>query len=210
MLKYFIGITGVSTAGKSTLAATLLSKSIFPSIFPIPHTTRRTCRIDDDVRLIRCISPKQYVKGNFLTVDQNYGTLLCDIQNFLNSQQRLSVSIISCNEVPDLKSRLPEYGITPFFISLTLTDTLLDEEAQINSRFPDYFDTEYCKFRIQRDINLAKNYFFNPEYVESNSILSLSQEQGDVLDWVKAIQRHLPIKFEKNLQSEIDDLKSIR
>lgn len=206
-MRYFIGIIGISTAGKSTLAATLLSSYISPAIFPIPHTTRRQPRSDDDSRLIRCISEEKYLNEDFLTVDQNYGTLNSDYKNFLDSMYFAAVSVVSCNEVFDLRKKILNSGLTPVFVSLTLTEMLEKEINEIEKRFPNYFSGEALEGRIQRDKDLAKDFFFNKQYLERNNVISLSQEGGDVLEWINNLQNYLPISYHHYLEDYIKEIK---
>lgn len=210
MARYFIGITGISTAGKSTLAATLLSDNISPKVFPIPHTTRRKVRPDDDPRLIRCITEQEFEKSEFFTVDQNYGTLTSDYNDFLASDHLIAVSVVSCNEVPDLREKVLDTNIIPIFISLTLTKSLKSEENAIKQRFPTYFSGKALSGRIQRDYALARNFFFNEKYLEYNHLISLSQEAGGVLNWISMLQNYVPISYNQQLASDIEAIKSVR
>lgn len=202
-MRYFIGITGVSTAGKSTLGVALLSSFIKPEIFPIPHTTRRLKRQDDDQRLIRCIDEEEFKQSDFLTIDQNYGTLKSDYLEFISSEYFAALSVVSCNEIPDLRRAASSSGLSPVFISLTLTNNLDTEGEKIEERFPNFFTGDDLPRRMERDKKLAKDFFFSEKYLEQNSIIALSQEDGGVLDWIHVLQNYVPISYDSGLIDEV-------
>lgn len=206
-MRYFIGITGITTAGKSTLGLSLLSPHITPHIFPIPHTTYREARLDDDARLIRILKKNEYDSSDFLTIDGNYGTLNSDYKSFLTSEHQIALSIVSCYEIPELKEKLSLDRVVPIFISLTLSDSLLEEEKLIEDRLPVFFNSEELRWRINLNKQLAKDFFFNKTYLEEHSIVSLSLNMGHVITWIDKLKEFLPISYSEILKEDLMNIQ---
>lgn len=163
--------------------------------------------MDDDARLIRILKKNEYDSSDFLTIDGNYGTLNSDYKSFLTSEHQIALSIVSCYEIPELKEKLSLDRVVPIFISLTLSDSLLEEEKLIEDRLPVFFNSEELRWRINLNKQLAKDFFFNKTYLEEHSIVSLSLNMGHVITWIDKLKEFLPISYSEILKEDLMNIQ---
>lgn len=172
MDKKIILITGMFTAGKSTIADNIVTNN---NVIVIPQATTRGKREDDTPEFFKYFSKEDYEKLNFFSCFGNYGILQDDITNFFGGKNNNAVSIVSTPDIEEFLKKIPRENL--FLILKTLSTTLKEEKKMIINRFPNFFKGDSLNQRINLAIELATDYYFNPSYSSNfDLILPLNAE----------------------------------
>lgn len=190
--KTLITITGTTTAGKSTLAETLLKSE---KIAAIPHSTCRKPREDDNPLLIQSYSKDDYRYLSFVSCHGDYGTQLKDILDFRNGNKEIGVGISSSLDLITLSSLYQQGHLLDdsrrCHILVRLTNSLSSELDILNERLKDHFHGAELNKRMKVHGDIIKEFFFCSNYENSHVDLILSQEDGHVDTWISVIESYI-------------------
>ena len=184
MGRFLILISGISTSGKTSLAKMFMRGAFVNDIFVIPHTTTRIKRVDDDNRLIRCLTKTEYNDQKLISDFDGNGTLFADYRAFLMSNKKFAIINISFPEVITFnRSVLAKENVEIFHIMLRINNKLPDEIHSITVRYPFFFGNADLIERQFDAIEASKKFSFNEEFINQNVDLVLSQENGTLDKW---------------------------
>lgn len=194
MQKTLISIVGPTTAGKSTLAATLLTPMVSNTIFPIPLCAQREQRSDDDLRLVTPM-PNQTFEGlEMFFEDTFYGVVQRDFNAFLVSDKSIGFSISTPKGLGYVTERLThEFPyVRRCNVVLRLTTSREKELSLLSQRIDKYFpDPKANAWRKKYHLSFVGDFFHNQEYLDENCDVLLIQEGHSVADWCKTLNSYL-------------------
>jgi hypothetical protein len=207
--KYYISITGNSTAGKTTLAHTLLACADKETIKPIRQVTLRDQRDDDDPSLIETIDEKIFLSQHFLATHGKYGILWEDFSDFCDSPQTIGISITGPNEIQQLKKQyeLVRAGETVqvncINIAIRFSNDYNTHKQAASDSLKTHFKNAVAIERASINDELDKTFFFNDEFLDKHIDILLSRESS-IKEWISQIGLWLPEPlFEENIPENI-------
>lgn len=202
--KKLVLVTGTSTAGKSTFAKALLASTFLEPIWIIPQATTRSPRPDDDRRFFEYLTDEIFYKQPFFSCYGSYGILQKSYDDFLNSDQRIGLSIISSLDLVDFSKKAGDIDLLRILI--TLANDLGTEKSLLAKRVQAFFPPETQKARIEMMSQVAETLFYNDDYrkkyVDSHYFLT-----GEPLShWVLHTLNSLDVPVPEKLTDICEDI----
>lgn len=175
-MKRFILITGMFTAGKTTLANNIIKDN--SDIMVIPQATTRQRRNDDNPIFFRYYDKNIYNSLKFFSCFGNYGILMDDIKKFILSDKKAAIAIVSTPDINVFLNKIPRKYL--YLILRTLTPSLEEEKKEINKRFPYFFSGITLQNRIDLAVKLSEDFYFNSEYNSNFDQIFTLKDNGSI------------------------------
>ncbi|MBQ4472564.1 MAG: hypothetical protein II942_04930 [Alphaproteobacteria bacterium] len=200
MRKKLVLITGTSTAGKSTFAEALLASVLPEQIWVIPQATTRPPRIDDDKRFLEYLPDSVFYKQPFFSCYGSYGILQRSYDDFLKSDCRLGLSIVSDLDVIDFSKKAKDVSL--FRVLITLAQDLKTEKDLIAKRIQEFFPPEKQSERTKMMSHVAERSYFCENYVKQYTDAHFSLTGQPLSHWVT----HTLSNLEMPIPEKITDI----
>lgn len=189
-MKWYISLTGPTTVGKTTLMNTLMSSSSL--ITPVPQSTTREIRKDDNSQLIKHFNEETYRNIDFFLCHGRYGIAQKDFQAFMQSSIPVGISTNGANEIQQIP--LKGNGFSRLSILLRYSNCIEQEMFMIEQQSKLAFSKQQAQARIDANFILLRDFFYNPSFLKKYIDLVITRETN-VLDWVSKIEEALGRKI---------------
>lgn len=166
---------------------------------PIPQTTKRPKRADDDQALIQCLKPKDFNQQDFFVKHGNYGILSRDFFIFAESSSKAGTSVNGPNEISKLKKRYEVNSQSNGLVEVECINILVrySNDRDIHSRqtsagLKAHFSSAVANKRIMTNEQLDQEFYFNDQFIADHINIVLTRDAA-LSDWIYTVSQHLSV-----------------
>lgn len=195
MKKCLFLISGITTAGKSSLALNVMDNLPNGIVYPICNFTHRASRNDDDPRFIRSVGLGDYKAVNgFKDENDVYRFSADQVDYFIDdSEYKVAVGIVSFKSLAEIKNSNLSNKVRIESCLLRLSNTPEGEKEALKERITSRFSGNSKQVTQRYDIHneLIEKYVHNTSFVQGNIDIILSHEKYSETDMYKEVLESL-------------------
>ena len=185
--KCLIAITGVTTSGKSTLAAAL--SAMLPDSTVLPIMTTRMPRSDDDARFVSCVKKDDFAATRHWVKRGSYGIPLAAAEKFFSGTSKIAICVCGPFEMIQLDSVCPS-SVRVLRVLLRYALDIDTERKSLQEAVPYYFTGEMRQARLSIALEHTAKFFFDKDFLLNYIDVVLHREMH-ANDWTRIIVMYI-------------------